>query len=313
MRLAYHQYSTVGKPLLVLHGLFGCHSNWGWQCTRLAARFAVFGVDLRNHGESPHAAAMSYPLMAGDVVELMDALGLTQCSLLGHSMGGKVAMQLALACPRRVARLIVVDMAPVEYPARNEAHMQLIAAMQALDLSSLKNRTEAEQRLAPQIPDAPTRKFILTNLVRVADGGFRWQLNLAAIREAYEVLRVKPDGAITDTSAARAGSATGAVVAANLSAPSAADGAAANPSAPSATDGAAAASQSTESAPTFQHPVLFIKGADSNYIRARNEPEIYAMFPQARIATIPAAGHWVHADQPQAVLEQVLAFLTAAD
>ncbi|MGI9250553.1 MAG: alpha/beta fold hydrolase [Pseudohongiellaceae bacterium] len=256
MKLFSQQYSEAGKPLLVLHGLFGSQSNWAWHCKQLAEQFAVYGVDLRNHGKSPHAAEMSYPLMAQDVEELLDKLKLKQCSILGHSMGGKVAMQLALSRPERIERLIVVDIAPTDYPAGNEAHIHIIDAMEALDLAKLQSRTEAEQLLEQDIPDPPTRKFIVTNLARDDAGEFRWRLNVAAIREAYDALRIKPGGGAT-----------------------------------------------------FKQPVLFVKGANSNYIRERNEAEIFALFPAAKIEAIPNAGHWVHADQPQALQQVITEFL----
>ena len=271
MDLFYQQYSDAGRPLLITHGLFGSQSNWGWHCKRLAERFAVYGVDLRNHGQSPHGEDMSYPAMARDMLALLDHLQLERCSILGHSMGGKVAMQLALLEPERVERMVVVDIAPTDYPEGNSGeHLHIIEAMERLDLAKLKSRTEAEELLAPDIPDEPTRKFIVTNLLRGEDGmsksseppGFRWRLNIAVIRDAYDALRVKP--------------------------------------------------QDINGKAPIKNPVLFVRGADSGYIRERNEAEIVALFPEARIETIENAGHWVHAQQPEALLKTVTEFLEAA-
>lgn len=192
MLLNYRQYSTEGEPLLILHGLFGSLSNWGWHSKQLAEHFAVYGVDLRNHGDSPHADAMDYPSMAADVKALLDHLGIERCAIIGHSMGGKVAMQLALDEPDRVARLIVVDIAPVTYTSKADGHLRVMAGMRALDLSLLGSRNEAEEFLEDYIEDEATRKFVLTNIVRDPSGSYRWRLNLDAIEKHYDELRLKP-------------------------------------------------------------------------------------------------------------------------
>jgi len=192
MKLNYRQYSKRGEPLLVLHGLFGSLSNWGWHCKKLADDYAVIGVDLRNHGDSPHSGDMSYSDMAADVVELLVALGHKTCSICGHSMGGKVAMEVALGDPGLVNRLVVVDIAPVNYPDKAEGHRRILAAMQELDLQSVRNRAEAEKKLQPDIEDEATLKFILTNLVRNDSGTYTWRLNLNAIESNYDRLREKP-------------------------------------------------------------------------------------------------------------------------
>lgn len=194
MKLNYKRYSDDGPPLLVLHGLFGSLANLGWHSKQLAEDFAVIGVDLRNHGDSPHAGEMDYPVMAEDVKELMDALAIKPAALIGHSMGGKVAMQLALSHPDYVERLLVVDIAPVTYSATNDGHRQIMEAMKALDLATLGNRADAEARLSEVIEDEATRKFILTNLTRSDDGTYHWRLNLDAIERHYDHLREKPEG-----------------------------------------------------------------------------------------------------------------------
>ena len=192
MLLNYRQYSTDGQPLLILHGLFGSLSNWGWHSKQLARHFAVYGVDLRNHGDSPHADAMDYPTMAADVKVLLDHLGIQRCAIIGHSMGGKVAMQLALSEPQLVDKLVVVDIAPVTYPSKADGHEKVMAGMRALDLSLLGSRNEAEEFLEDYIEDEATRKFVLTNIVRDKDGAYGWRLNLDAIEQHYDDLRKKP-------------------------------------------------------------------------------------------------------------------------
>jgi esterase len=192
MQLNYKQYSTQGKPLLVLHGLFGSLANWGWHSKQLASHFAVYAVDLRNHGESPHADAMNYEVMAEDVKQLLQHLQIDSCYMIGHSMGGKVAMQLALTAPELIERLLVVDIAPVTYPAKADGHLGVLAGMKAVDPAAIKNRAEAEQLLEPYIEDEATRRFVLTNLVRQDDGKYKWRLNLLAIEKHYDRLREKP-------------------------------------------------------------------------------------------------------------------------
>lgn len=194
MELNYRRYSEQGEPLLILHGLFGSLSNWGWHSKQLAEHFAVYGVDLRNHGDSPHDEAMDYQVMADDVVELIGNLGLERCSIIGHSMGGKVAMQLALSRPELIHKLVIVDIAPVTYNNKADGHLKVLQGMHDLDLASIANRAEAEEFLEDYIEDEATRKFVLTNIVRGEDGAYRWRLNLAAISAHYDDLRLKPVG-----------------------------------------------------------------------------------------------------------------------
>jgi esterase len=190
--LNYKEYSTAGAPLLILHGLFGSHSNWGMHSNFFSSFFRVIGVDLRNHGASPHYDAQDYEAMATDIHELLDFLAIDRCCMIGHSMGGKVAMQLALNSPNMIDRLIVVDISPVTYPARAGGHLEMIDAMRGLELAIFKSREEVESALVSFIPDQSTRQFMLTNLVR-ADSGFKWRLNLRAIKENYDSLRLAPD------------------------------------------------------------------------------------------------------------------------
>ncbi|MCY4265394.1 MAG: alpha/beta fold hydrolase [Gammaproteobacteria bacterium] len=191
VRLAFRQYSDSGPALLVLHGLFGSHTNWGWHNRHLASNHAVFGLDLRNHGDSPHSNLLNYPVMAEDIRQFMAQQGLGQCAILGHSMGGKVAMQLALETPHLVNRLVVVDIAPAGYPQSADGHQRIISGLRSLDLASLSSRGEADIQLGKVIEDSSTRQFLLTNLVRNRRGvsGYQWRLNLDAIESSYQNLR----------------------------------------------------------------------------------------------------------------------------
>ena len=188
----YFKQSGQGRALILLHGLFGSSDNWHYITTKLAETFHVFVPDLRNHGQSPHSAAMDYPLMAGDVVELMQAQGSSTARVIGHSMGGKVAMQLALQFPERVEKLIVSDMAPRVYAP---AHEKIFSALLALDLPAYANRQQMEEVLAPDIPSLMLRRFLLKNLGRDAHGKFFWKMNLRGLWDNYPRLAEPMAGA----------------------------------------------------------------------------------------------------------------------
>ena len=151
-----------GPPVILLHGLFGMARNLGAVQRALAQRFRVVALDLRNHGASGHASDMRYATMAADVIETMDAMGALPAAVIGHSMGGKTAMQAALLRPDAVARLAVADIAPVVYPARNHP---IAAALRAIPLSAPLTRAGADAALAGAIPDPALRAFLLGNLV----------------------------------------------------------------------------------------------------------------------------------------------------
>jgi pimeloyl-ACP methyl ester carboxylesterase len=179
-------------PIVILHGMLGSSRNWQTVGADLAAGRRVYALDLRNHGMSPHVDSMSYAAMAADVAAWLDSRGIGAAELLGHSMGGKVAMLLACRQPAKVSRLVVVDIAPRDY--RWAAHRAEFAAMQKLDLAGIKSRAEAEIRMEGRIPDWAMRKFITTNLERVLSGGWRWQVNLPALMASLPELERSPLG-----------------------------------------------------------------------------------------------------------------------
>lgn len=165
-------------PLVIVHGLFGSARNWGAIARRLADRRDVIAVDQRNHGGSPWSDAQDYPAMAADVAEVIDSLIATRggkVDLLGHSMGGKAAMQLALTRGGLIRRLVIADIAPVAY---QHDQNQYIHAMRGLDLAGLTTRGEADRRLATVLDDPSLRAFFLQSLDLKAEGGPRWRLNL---------------------------------------------------------------------------------------------------------------------------------------
>lgn len=173
-----------GAPVVVLHGLLGRARNWLSVARALEASYAFHLVDLRNHGASPWADAMSYPAMAGDVAALIEDIGAGPVRVVGHSMGGKVAMTLALSRPELVERLIVVDIAPVPYA---QGYDDLIRAMLAVPLHGGQRRADVDAALRQGVPDPALRGFLLQNLETV-DGRLSWQPNLEVLLRTMPAL-----------------------------------------------------------------------------------------------------------------------------
>lgn len=181
MQLFRQTYGN-GPPLVIIHGLFGASGNWVTLARNVyAEHFRTITLDLRNHGRSPHDGAFSYEDMSRDILELFEDEGLEHAHILGHSMGGKLAMHLALEHPGIVDRLVVADIGPQDYPAR---HGALFNAMEALHPEHHGSREEIDAVLSRDIPTAPVRQFLMKNLERDGEG-YRWTLNLPAIRNAY--------------------------------------------------------------------------------------------------------------------------------
>ena len=178
----------AGPPLVVLHGLLGRGRNWASIARTLAETHAVVLADLRNHGASPWSDEMGYAAMATDVAALIGSLGRGPVTLIGHSMGGKVAMVLAGARPELLARLVVVDIAPVTY---RHGYEDFVRAMLAVDLGARRNRAEVDAALAEPIPDPAMRGFLLQNLASTPDG-LAWQPNLEVLLRQMPALTGYP-------------------------------------------------------------------------------------------------------------------------
>ncbi len=187
MKLHFQQ-SGQGEPLVIMHGLFGTHANWGAQIRTLSEHYQVFALDMRNHGQSPWGDTMNYPDMAADILEFLDDQGLDQVILLGHSMGGKAAMQLALDHPERVKKLVVVDISPVAYQPRHE---HVFKGLYNVDLTQIKSRSDADKALAEHVEDAGVRQFLLKNLYK-KDGQYAWRMNLDVLSQDYEGFSAAP-------------------------------------------------------------------------------------------------------------------------
>ena len=180
MKLHY-QIVGSGQPLVILHGLFGSSDNWRGLAKQLAKQVQVITVDLRNHGYSPHSPEQNYQLMVDDLVELLDELSLKKVDIIGHSVGGKVAMAFAQHYQNRVNKLVVVDIAPRQY--KNE-HTKIFEALLAVDLSRYSKRSEVDKVLSKVLPDNAVRQFLLMNL-ELNDGKLIWKTNLPALFENY--------------------------------------------------------------------------------------------------------------------------------
>jgi esterase len=247
------QNSAQAQPLVLLHGLFGSGDNWGTIAKHFSLHYQVISVDLRNHGRSPHSDANTYTDMANDLLELCETLGLDRIHLLGHSMGGKVAMQFATQYPDKVEKLLVVDMAPRKYA---DAHTHLIDAMLSVDLSAMQSRSDVDKALSSKIPEAMVRQFLLMNLVKSdSNSQIAWRINLPALKANYPKLIE----AVCEHA-------------------------------------------------HFEKPCLFIRGQNSDYVLDSDIAQIKTHFTQARFITL-AAGHWLHAEQPQAFIQAVESFL----
>lgn len=192
--------SGQGQPLVLIHGLLGSLENLGMIARQLQDEFAVCSVDQRNHGQSPHHPQMDYGLMADDLLQTLDALGLAQVSLLGHSMGGKTAMVFALRYPERVHKLILADISPVRSQPR---HLDILQAVKAIDFSLGQDRKAVDAQLAATISDAGTRAFILRSLTKTANG-LGWRFNIDALIANYEAI-LAPVAAVVPAGSCYAG------------------------------------------------------------------------------------------------------------
>jgi esterase len=188
--LHFQAFGEGERAVILLHGLFGLAANLGTLARELGRDYRVLVPDLRNHGRSFHAPRMNYRSMAADVLRLMDANGIGRAAFLGHSMGGKVAMQAALDDPGRVERLLVADIAPIEYPPH---HSLLLAALREIATDSGADRQRARQILETRIEEPGVVALMLMNRARREDGSWHWRFNLAAIEDDYARILAAPE------------------------------------------------------------------------------------------------------------------------
>lgn len=245
-----HDGPDTAPALIIAHGLFGSARNWGVIAKRLSKDRKVIAVDMRNHGQSARFDTNTYPDMAEDLAEVCAHYGTPD--LLGHSMGGKASMVMAVTYPDAIRRLVVGDIAPVTY---EHTQSDKIDAMEAVDLNAVTRRSDAQAMLADQGIEPALQAFFTQSL---DVGEKRWRYNLPVLRAEMEKIIGFPD-------------LTG----------------------------------------HFPGPTLFLAGADSDYVRREDRDKIKALFPKARFAKIPGAGHWLHADKPREFEASVATFLNA--
>ena len=252
MKLHFKKFGS-GPPLIILHGVFGSSDNWKTLANHLMITFEVYLVDQRNHGLSPHSDDLNYQVMTDDLKELLHNAQIEKCCLLGHSMGGKTAMNFAVQYPEKIMKLIIIDIAPKRYPPH---HQNILQGVHSLKINEINTRKEADDLLSTTINNSGIRQFILKNLSRNPEGLFYWKINWKAIEDNIQAI------------------------------------------------GAPLLSHDL-----FTGEVLFIRGAQSDYILNEDEPLLKKHFPDADLMTIQKAGHWVHAEQPAQLLALINQFI----
>ncbi|SLN28684.1 Esterase YbfF [Roseovarius albus] len=249
LNMIEHGAPTEKPGLVIVHGLYGSGRNWGVIAKRLSDERHVVAVDMRNHGASKWTKTHNYPEMAEDLAEVLRSLD-GPYDVLGHSMGGKASMTLALTQPELINRLIVADIAPVAY---SHTQLQYVKAMQSVDLSKVSRKTDAVPMLETYVDDPQLVSFFLQSLDAPNK---RWVLNLETLEAEMPEIMGFPD-----------------------------------------LDGA------------YNGQVLFLSGAQSDYVKPEYRDRIKALFPAAKFMKIPGAGHWLHAQKPREFEAAVRAWL----
>lgn len=247
-RLQTEQSDPNALPLLLIHGLFGSLDNLGVLARGLKADRPLIQVDVRNHGLSPRSDEMSYAAMAQDMLDTLDTHGIDKIAVIGHSMGGKIAMTMTALAPERIEQLVLIDIAPVDY--RTRRHDEIFAAVNAVTAAKVQLRSEAASVMREMLADEGVIQFLLKSF---HDGA--WRFNVPALWDNYSSI------------------------------------------------------SGWENVPAWHGPALFIRGELSPYLDDIHRNALLAQFPAARAHVIAGAGHWVHAEKPEAVLRAVRRFL----
>ncbi|MBN1820619.1 MAG: alpha/beta fold hydrolase [Prolixibacteraceae bacterium] len=263
----FYRKKGHGEPFIIIHGLYGSSDNWLSVANQLSEKFTVYMPDQRNHGLSPHSQTHSYDDLKTDLIGFMDAHNIQQAIILGHSMGGKVAMYFAADYPERVKKLIVADIAPKDYLLMNEnsqfyLHRNILLAMQEIDFSVIRKRDQVEGFLTQKIDEPRIRQFLLKNITKDKKSGLlKWKVNAEVLYDFLDEI-------------------VGGVNKLWLN----------------------------DRIPITAYPVTFIKGEKSNYVQDEDESLIKEIYPEAKIISIPDAGHWLHAEQSELFIKAVLSY-----
>ena len=252
--MLHSKIEGTGTPLLIIHGFLGMSDNWKTLATQYATEgFQVHALDLRNHGRSFHSEEFNYEAMANDILDYCNEHNLAVVDLIGHSMGGKVAMLFAVTHPEKVRKLIVADIAPKYYAPH---HDEILEALNAVDFSKKPSRADVEEILKPGIPDFGTRQFLMKSLYWKTPEQLAFRFNLDVFSRNRSIVGEQlPENSV------------------------------------------------------FEKPVLFLRGANSRYIKDEDMDLIKTHFPNAQLETVANAGHWLHAENPKAFLEKTVFFL----
>jgi esterase len=191
MRLFFRKYGN-GPPLFILHGLYGSSDNWVSIARSLSESYTVYLPDQRNHGQSPHSNEHTYDSMSQDLFELVSDLKINKFSLAGHSMGGKTAVNFAMKWQEKINALTIIDISPFKSEDKERKffleHKRILETLLSADLSGIRSRDEAESFLSGRIESEKTRGFIMKNLTRSGEGGFRWKLNVKSLYDNLEII-----------------------------------------------------------------------------------------------------------------------------
>jgi pimeloyl-ACP methyl ester carboxylesterase len=188
MNLNFKKYGSANDVLIIVHGFLGSLDNWHTLASAFSKDYTVFTLDMRNHGKSPHTESHSLKLMVNDLAEFMEQQYIQSANIIGHSMGGKVAMQFAFDFTNKVEKLIIADIAPRQYKA---GHDSVLDALVAIDFTKVSKRKDAEDMMIHLMPDFGTRQFLLKNLTTSNEGGYMWRMNLDVLIKNYEEI-IKP-------------------------------------------------------------------------------------------------------------------------
>lgn len=254
MQLHFRQYGN-GQPIIIIHGLYGISDNWVNHARILAENHKVYIPDMRNHGQSGHSNFFNYDVMAEDIAQFIDEHEIENPVIMGHSMGGKIAMKFAIENPDVVHKLIVIDMSMRQYNLR-AFHSKIINAMLDIDFNIVKSRKEVDDYLANTIDDSRIRLFVMKNLYWTERKTLSWRLNLKAIIDNIDAIF-----------------------------------------------------EGINSNQKFSKPSLFIRGENSDYVKDEDFLLIQKIFTTSELKTIPNAGHWVQADEPEAFMMEIKNFL----
>jgi pimeloyl-ACP methyl ester carboxylesterase len=255
MELFYRKYGS-GKPVIILHGLYGLSDNWAWYGRQLGEKYSVFTPDLRNHGLSPHDDGMNYYAMVSDLEEFLETHNIENPVLIGHSMGGKVVLQYLKENPGKASAAIILDISPKRYRA-NQSHMNILETMSSINLLRISSRKEISEKIKEKIEDERLQNFVLKNLHRQGKDIFSWKPNVEVLETALEDIF-------------------------------------------------------DEITPPVRKPgipVQFIKGALSQYIKDEDKEEIGKFWSDRPVITVPGASHWLHADNPDFLINVLEDFL----